>query len=210
MVSEKFMVNSDAGCEAAVKYLGDEFAKENALSRRDALRLDLLTEETLGMVRAMLEDFYGQLWFEGKPGKSEIHLEATARMDKDKKYELLSVSKSGKNAAAKGFMGRLGEVISNTLYNFGRVVDVYGRESMEYGVMVPPGIENPSVYDMTPVWTLQSYREELDNQRAENAEADEAWDELEKSIVANLADDVIVGVKGDCIELVIVKKTNKQ
>lgn len=210
MTSEKFMVNSDAGCAAAIRYLGDEFAKKNALTPRDTLRLTLLTEETLGMVRAMVDEFYGQLWFVGEPGKCEIHLQATAPMDQDKKYELLSVSRSGKNVAAKGFMGRLGEVISNTLYNFGRVVDVYGQESMEYGMMVPPGIESPTVYDMTPVWTLNNYRKELDDSRAENAEADEAWDELEKSIVANLADDVVVGVKGDCIELVIVKNTEHQ
>ena len=34
----------------------------------------------------------------------------------------------------------------------------------------------------------------------------ENWDELEKSIIANLADDVIVGVKGKEATIAVVKK----
>ena len=50
----------------------------------------------------------------------------------------------------------------------------------------------------------------IDNlERAIDAAADEAWDELEKSIVGKLADDVVVGVKGDRIELVITKDFGK-
>jgi hypothetical protein len=205
MVSEKFMVNSNAGRIAAATYVGEEFARDQALDKHNAMRLQLLTEETLGMIRAMVDEFYGQIWFEGDDKRFEIHLEATASMDADKKHDLMSVSHSGKNVAVKGFMGHLGELISNTLYNFGRVVDEYGSDAMQYGIITPPGIDTPSVYDMTPVWTLQNYRANLDSNRAEDNAAGQAWDELEKSIVANLADDVIVGVKGDCLELVIVK-----
>ena len=34
----------------------------------------------------------------------------------------------------------------------------------------------------------------------------ENWDELEKSIIANLTDDVTVGINGDNVEMVISKK----
>ena len=34
----------------------------------------------------------------------------------------------------------------------------------------------------------------------------EAWDELEKSVIASVADDVIVGVRGKRAEIVILKK----
>ena len=33
-----------------------------------------------------------------------------------------------------------------------------------------------------------------------------AWDELEKSVIASVADDVIVGVKGRQANIIIVKK----
>ena len=205
MVSEKFMINSDAGRIAAATYVGEAFARDNRLGRRDTLRLQLLTEETLGMIRAMLNEFYGQLWFEGDENRFEIHVEATASMNEDKKHDLMSVSRSGKNVAVKGFMNKLGELISNTLYDFGRVVDAYGTETMRYGIVSPPGIETPMVYNVMPVWSLKTYRENLKTDLNESDQAGQAWDEMEKSIVANLADDVIVGVKGDCIELVIVK-----
>ena len=39
----------------------------------------------------------------------------------------------------------------------------------------------------------------------ENASMEHAWDELEKSIVASIADDVRVGVRGSRVELEIEK-----
>ena len=44
------------------------------------------------------------------------------------------------------------------------------------------------------------------NQNRADKKSEPAWDQLEKSIVAKLADDVIVGVKGKNAEIVIIKK----
>lgn len=206
MVSDKFMVNSDAGRMAAARYATENYAWQMKLGKRDTLRLSLLVEETLGMVKAMVEDFYGQLWFSGDGRRCEIHLEATTNMDADKKQDLLSVSSTGKNALAKGFMAMLGEVFSSAMHGFGNAIDAYGQETLQYGIVHTPGMGMFSADGMVPIWTLQSYRDDLNRQRGANGEADEAWDELEKSIVARLADDVVVGVKGDRIELVIVKE----
>lgn len=210
MVSEKFMVNSDAGRMAAARYATDNFAWHAGLNRHDTLRLNLLVEETLGMVKAMVDDFYGRLWFSGDSEACEIHLEATANMDSDRKQELLSVSSSGKNAAAKGFMGMLGDVISRALHNVGRAVDeAYGESAVSGSVMAPAGLGTPDLYDLTPVWTLEQYRANVEKGRLESDALEQAKEDLEKSIVANLADDVVVGVKGDHIELVISKRFKK-
>ena len=56
--------------------------------------------------------------------------------------------------------------------------------------------------DYSYVWSLNKYKVSV--QESEK----EAWDELEKSIIANLADDVIVGVKGKQASIVVVKKFN--
>ena len=205
MKSDVFMVNSDAGRMAAARYATEEFACDLGLEKRDTLRLNLLVEETLGMVKAMVDDFYGRLWFESRDKRCEIHLEATADMNADRKEELLSVSKTGRNAAAKGFMAMVRDVVSSAMHSFGRTMNDYGREVARYGAVNPASVSGFAVDAMVPIWTLEAYREGLEEQRVVNAEAGEAWDELEKSIVGKLADDVIVGVKGDCIELVIVK-----
>lgn len=207
MVSDKFMVNSDAGRMAAARYATENFAWKMKLDKRDTLRLSLLVEETLGMVKTMLDDFYGQLWFAGDHKACEIHFEATANMDAGKKYELLSVSRTGKNAASRGFMAKLGEVISGAMHGFGRTLEFSDAETMKYGVVYPAGgMLTPVAGEMTPIWTLHAYRDHLDAERGADSAAEDAWDELEKSIVARLADDVVVGVKGDRIELVITKK----
>ena len=203
-VSDKFMVNSDAGRMAAARYATENFAWQIRLDRRDTLRLDLLVEETLGMVKTMLDDFYGQLWFAGDDKRCEIHFEATANMDADKKQELLSVSRTGRNAAAKGFMAKLGEVITGAMHGFGQTLDAYGQETVRYGIVHTPGALSPSM-DMMPIWTLSAYRDNLHDALGSDGAADEAWDELEKSIVARLADDVVGGGKGDHIKLVITK-----
>lgn len=205
IVSDKFMVNSDAERMAAARYATENFAWQAKLEKKDTLRLDLLVEETLGMVKTMLEDFYGQIWFVADGRDCEIHFEATADMNADRKEELLSVSSTGKNAAAKGFMAKLGEVISGALHSAGRSMDTYGQETMRYGIVHTSAVMSGSA-DMMTIWTLQTYRSDLDQARGEDGMAEDAWDELEKSIVARLADDVVVGVKGDRIDLVIKKR----
>ena len=209
MKSEIFMLNSDAGRMAAARYATEDFARALGLEKHEALRLDLLTEETLGLVKALVNEFYGQLWFEAEGKRCEIHLQATADMNTDRREELLSVSSTGRNAAAKGFMAMLKDVVSGAMHSFGRSMDNYGREVAKYGIVNPADVGGFAVDAMVPIWTLQTYRTGLEEQRVVNAEAGEAWDELEKSIVGKLADDVIVGVKGDRIELVIVKDFSK-
>ena len=55
--------------------------------------------------------------------------------------------------------------------------------------------------DYSYLWTLEQYRNSVNTE-----EQAEAWDELEKSVIASVADDVIVGVKGNRVDVVIVKK----
>ena len=205
IVSDKFMVNSDADRMAAARYATENFAWKAKLDRRDTLRLDLLVEETLGMVKAMLDDFYGQIWFTADGGDCEIHFEATANMNAARKQELLSVSSTGRNASARGFMAKLGELISGALHGVGQSMDAYGQETIRYGIVHTPGAMTANA-DMMPIWTLQTYRADLDQARTSDGLAEEAFEDLEKSIVAKLADDVVVGVRGDRIDLIIRKR----
>ena len=56
-------------------------------------------------------------------------------------------------------------------------------------------------------WSLRRYESALDSRVAQNAPgAREAWDELEKSVVKNVADDVKVYIRSGIVELVILKK----
>ena len=59
---------------------------------------------------------------------------------------------------------------------------------------------------MRAAWSLSRYKTSVTEDRDTKKEAEEAWDELEKSIIANIADDVIVGIKDNYVTLTVVKK----
>lgn len=199
MVTEKLLVSAEAERLAAARDVARQFAAAEDLDNHGALRLDLLIEETLGMINAMAGDFYGRLWLDGDKNACDIHLEATAALNADKKQELLTLSTSGANSSARGLMGRIGGLISSWLYGFGKAVDNTGSAGMYYGMIGAPGIDGVSAVDLLPMWSLDKFKADV----KAAGDADAAWDELERSIVANLASNVVVGVRGDKIELVI-------
>ncbi len=182
----------------------DKFAQYQGLNRKEALRLRLLTEEMFGMVQGIVGDFGAYFWLEGENKKTEIHLEAYVNMDMDKREELLSVSSSGKNMAAKGVMGKLRDLMESYLLNY-EDISRYAADSGinmfpydDYGMMYA-GMDWNSHY-----WSLEKYKNGVEEHKGENSAA-QAWDELEKSIVGKLADDVLVGIRSDKVELIIKK-----
>lgn len=169
----------------------------NGLGAKEALRLRLLAEELTGMLPELVKNFEGVFWLQNEENDYELHVELLVeKMSREKKETLLAVSASGKNAAASGFMGRIREIAENMLLF-----------SEEPGV--PLSVACDYLYDCgmdvhySHAWTLDRYSEQC---RGQSRELCAEWDELERSIVARLADDVIVGVRGNCVDIVIKKK----
>ena len=211
MRTDKIEVNSNGGGRERALEEVSKFGSYEGVDKKTLLRLQLLVEETLGMFSAITGDFKAGFWMEGSKGEScLLHLEAETDMDYAKKQGLIDVSTKKKNAASKGFMGKIKDIIENSLYGIGeadRLYAEYGGVPLMYGEM---GYD--STYSMSYLWSLARYKKEIDQAKeAEKDETreealDEAWDELEKSIVASIADDVQVAVSGDKVELVIKKK----
>ena len=74
--------------------------------------------------------------------------------------------------------------------------------------LVLPGMyETAAAPKMDWEWSMVQYEEALASTRQENRETvQEARDELEKSVVAHVADDVKVSIKGRVVEMIIYKK----
>jgi hypothetical protein len=207
-MSREKMVITSKGME-----LYDELAKIDKdiktlnLERRDSLHLRLLAEETLGMLKMMAGDFTSLLWMETDGKVASIHLVAkTEDMNIDTKKELIGVSTSGKNAKAKGLMGKIGEIFENSLLHYENVVEL----EREYGIgYSDPAIAGSMGADYMTAWTLEQYRkslqpEDVDKDFEWNEEASEPNDIFEKSIVGSIAKDVIVGVKKEDVEMTIL------
>ena len=77
----------------------------------------------------------------------------------------------------------------------GRIIDIFGKAA-----------SRSSKNEEQTSWSLGSYIEKL-KQQGTDKQSDE-WDELEHSILANLADDVIVKNVNNDVELVIIKKVS--
>jgi hypothetical protein len=177
----------------------------NGLEDKKALRLRLLAEELCGMLPALIKNFSGKFWAENDGENYELHVELKADdMSIDLRDELVSVSKSGKNAAATGIMGKIRAIAETMLLSAsdsgmpipdGEFYDCNGY-NMGLGYM-DPAIMYETGYVYT--WSLYSYKTAIEENK------DEAYDELERSIVAKLADDIIVGVRGKNVEIVVKK-----
>lgn len=179
----------------------DEDIKEQGYARRDAIHLRLLAEETLGMLKAMTGNYTALIWTERNANVASIKISArTEGIDYDTKKELLAVSTSGKNASSKGFMGRIGDFIENSMLGREAALDVereYGAGFLTYD----SDEDKPS--DLMMAWSLEEYRKSLKEAGTDAENGEEARDILEKSIVASLAKDVVVGVKKDKVDMTI-------
>lgn len=168
----------------------------NELQQKEALRLNLLAEELVGMLSELMKDFEGCFWIQNDGNRYELHAEISVeRLDKEKKEELIAISANKKNAAASGFMGKIRDIAENMLLS--------ADDSPIYPCV--PEFDGYTLSDIhyTYAWSLDYY---VNRQKLKDTEGGNDWDELEKSIVANLADDVIVGVRGKKVEIIIKKE----
>ena len=201
MKTSKIKVNSRGyGMEYALDEVED-FSRLMGFDERSARRARLLAEETMSMVRAIVDEFSASFWMESTPEcNCELHLQAEAPMDYDKKQELISASTQQRNEASVGIMGKIKDFIEDSMYNMrdGASVAVGDSQAMGMG-----GVVIADIY----MWSLQQYRQDVQEQKekGDDEAIDDMLDELEKSIVANIADDVKVSVKGNSIEMIIRK-----
>ena len=207
MQTDKIRVSSDGTGTALAMDEVERFCEYMGLDRKSALRMRLLAEEALGMVNAITGDFEADFWLEGERDKTcLLHLMAETRMNLAKKRELIDASSDKKNAAYKGFMGKIRELMEEGLYAAEEEdVNAVNMPSM-YLAMGAYDVEVAAAAANAYQWSLAKYRDGINAAKDSDKNAEEAWDELEKSIVANIADDVRVGVKGDAVELVIEKR----
>lgn len=205
IISKQIIVDSDVIKASNAIGRADSTIEELKLNKKDSFHLNLIFEETLGMLKEMTGEYSAVIWFEKYKNQCCIRLTAKTEMDINKKKNLLDISFDGTNSLVKGFMGKVRDVIENGALGYNNVMKLqqeYGGGYVQYGTM---GMYSSTegMADTGIMWSLCEYRSSLSDEM-ENVSVKEAWDELEKSIVAKLAKDVVVGVKGDRVDMTIV------
>lgn len=181
----------------AILQESENVANYNGLNQNQTLQLRLLCEEIDGMLPKIIGDFDGEFWIEYENGicKMNISIEFSD-FTIEKKKELISVATNKKNAAVKGLVSRICSAIEDFFLSEGN----YEPYDMETSCYYLPSEFHTGV-DYFNLWRLEQYKTTITQE-----ENKEEWDELEKSIIASIADDVIVGVKGRKANIIIVKK----
>ncbi len=176
-------------------------AESYSLSEKEALRLRLLCEEMTGMLRATAGDVTANYWIAEENGRFELHLSADTKMYIDKRDKLIALSSSGKNAASTGFMGKIRTLLDSLATPESEDLP----SALDLGLTAVDAANSNWMWDSMTHWSMVTYKSALEKRKETATEAKEAWDELEKSIVANLADEVRVAVNGNNVEIVIYK-----
>ena len=186
MKSDVIHISSDGtGIAEALKQT-ESVAVFKSLSKKDSIHLMILAEEMTGMVKALTGALTADFWIETDDDKFELHLSTNTVMNYETREKLLAVATSGRNTT-NGFMSKVRSVFESAL------------AAMEkgYADTVGMGLVEPGAPAEFMPWTLTQYKA--------NAKKDE-WDELERSIVAKLADEVRVRINGGNVEMIIEKK----
>lgn len=176
----------------------DKLGQEAGLERKELLRLQLLAEELLGMMQSIAGEVEADYKVEQEGKDFSLTLDSTIELTKEMRKTLLSVSSTGENAAAIGFMGKLKDMINAAL-----LPSENGPSGLSMGLM---SMGSPSSYATSDnlEWSMSEYVSGVKNAQGKDAEA--AWDELEKSITASIADDISIRIKGTNVRIMVTKK----
>ena len=188
------IVNGTKDLEAILQE-SERVAAYAGLDRKQTLQLRLLCEEIDGMLPNVIDEFEGDLFIEYEDGVCKVNVSIVIpEFNMAKKEELIGIAKSGKNAAAVGIVGRIRNAIENFFLDEDAAVALGFSGAIHIATGYSEGV------DYSYLWTLDQYRSTV------KQESEEEWDELEKSVIASVADDVIVGVKGKRANITVVKK----
>ena len=192
MKTDVIVINSQGEHMESARQQTEKVAAYKGLTKKNALHLRLLVEEMMGMMRSITGEVEGQFWIEDEDGVYKLHLLVETGMTAKKREKLISASTSGQNEASRGLMGK--------------IRSFFEPEEDQPTFFIPSAFDSPEMLGDTG-WSMFAYREQLEQYIREQRDgADDAWDELDKSVISHVADDVLVSIRGRKVEMVIVKK----
>ena len=200
MQSNTFKIRKDRDSMYEILKEVEKCAEYTGMDKKDYLQLRLLAEELVSMLPGLLEYYEGEFWISNRGKRYALNVSVQIPFSSQEIREhLMELSKSGKNALAVGITGKIRCAVEAMIAD----VLAVDFEMTQYGGYGFYGALPMSTY-YTQAWSLNNYTEYL----YQNDEKEDK-DELEKSIIAKLSDDVIVGLKGKHVEIVIKKSFDK-
>lgn len=166
--------------ERTVLYIGysNDFAE----------KMRLLAEELISGNRFIMDEVSASLWVETNEENMEIHLRLQGALSSSTRQKLIEISKNQCNQPPKGFLNKIGAFFS----------DAFMQQTAEYTPLF--------LVDGEPVENLYIPYSIVDTYQKKAESDNEGMNDIEKSILKGLADDVTVCAYATHAELVVIKK----
>ena len=188
--------NSGRSFEVALQE-AEAVAVYKKLPPRSAIHLRLLTEEMMSMMRSIAGPAEGEFWISDETGVYELHLRIFKRLTEDKREQLISAASSRKNEAEKGFLGKL-----RSFFDYGDP----DTAMLVHDPLLTGTMDGDFSSMQSWEWSMVNYRDSLSQTQDKDDQSRQAWDELERSVIATVADEIKVNIKGPEAELIVYKK----
>lgn len=187
-MSEPFVIDSK---NIDFPIIMEEVSKTAAfleLSHSDSLKLTLMTEEMLEMMKEIIYSFFGRFWMETSDKKVILHLEMLSRkLSQEEKDILIAASTSGQNVAEKGLKGRILSMIKH---------GNKGKSELE---------SESDLFVRTDEDLYTGTMYVLNTDPDEGKRVITKIKDIEHSILTSVADEIKVGIQSDKAEVIVVK-----
>lgn len=196
MRSSVCKIEKGTGDLGAILAESEKVARYIGLDHKEAMKLRLICEEIDGLLPNITDEFEGDFWIDHEDGVCKVNVSIRIpEFNATKKKELISLANDKRNAAAVGIIGKIRNAIENFFLSEGST-DALDASSITFHTATgySEGV------DYSYLWSLQQYKDTMEKDETET------WDELEKSVITSVADDVIVSIRGNSADIVIVKR----
>lgn len=167
--------NQGRGFEDAISET-QKVAEYQGLDEKNSLRLQLCTEEMLGLIRSVTGEMEASFWIEAVEKTVCLNMTTKTVMDLEKRYQLIESTTARKNEITNSFLGKLRDFFEQAMAS--------ESDRIYYEYTLPEDIAS-DVSD----WGTD----------------DPEWDRYERSVLQRFADDIKIAIRGDLVHMTVSK-----
>ena len=117
MKTEKMTITNQEALLREALDVTENLGTTSGLDQKEKLHLRLLAEELIGLMRGVTDEASAAYWVEQEGRQYILHLATEVKLNKKMREQILAVSSTGENAAAKGFMGKLKDMVAAAFFD---------------------------------------------------------------------------------------------
>ncbi len=176
MVSDIITIRSSGDGQEKALREAEKAAVWCGLDEKETLHARLIAEEMMGLIRSVSGEIDADFHIETLDKRLDFYLVTAMLMNEATREELIGSSSEGRNDAAKGLMGHIRDFMERAMIS-GAGSYVFAENMTEVPVSDLP----------EPVYF------------------EPEWDHYERSILKNIADRIVIAIRGNRVEMLVSK-----